>query len=70
LMSYRQLLIRETLEGVPVSKLMQTEFISVEPNVSLGVLVNEHLMNSGQRAFPVTENSHFVGSLVIRVAHM
>lgn len=66
LMSYRQLLIRETLEGVPVSKLMQTEFISVEPNVSLEALVNEHLMNSGQRAFPVTENSHFVGMVCLQ----
>lgn len=61
LMSYRQLLIKEWLEDVPVTRLMLTNFLRVAPSLPVQKLVDEHLMPSGQRAFPVEENGRFLG---------
>jgi len=61
LMSYRQVLVREALADVPVERLMKTDVIRVEPDISLSRLVDEHLLRSDQRAFPVIEGGRFVG---------
>lgn len=66
LMSYRQLLVRESLEDVPVRRLMQTRFMRVDPKMYVSTLVHEHLMPSGQRAFPVEENGRFLGMVSLR----
>ncbi|MGF1614978.1 MAG: site-2 protease family protein [Gammaproteobacteria bacterium] len=66
LVSYRQLLVRESLENVPVSRLMQTRFVTVEPNMRLDTLVEEHLMPSGQRAFPVLDGERWVGIVCLQ----
>ena len=59
--SYRQLLIREALANVTVTRLMQTQFTRVGPQLSVSALVDEYLMPSGQRAFPVEQDGRFVG---------
>lgn len=61
LMSYRQLLTRESLEGVPVSRVMQTRFERVGPDMSVQELVEEHMLRSGQRAFPVIADERLAG---------
>jgi CBS domain-containing protein len=61
LMSYRQLLTRESLEGVPVSRVMVTRFEAVSPRTSVQALVEDHLLKSGQRAFPVVEGERLAG---------
>jgi Zn-dependent protease len=61
LVSYRQLLVREALEDVPVTRLMQTRFTSVSPDITVDALVHEHLLGTDQRAFPVFEDNHFLG---------
>jgi len=61
LMSYRQVLVREALSDVPVSRLMRTEVETVVPDITLSRLVDEHLLRSDQRAFPVLENGRFIG---------
>lgn len=66
LMSYRQLLIRESLEHIPVRSLMQTSFLRVEPQMSVDTLVNEHLIGGGQRAFPVEASGRLAGMVSIR----
>lgn len=66
LVSYRQLLVRESLEDVPVTRLMQTQFVTVAPDMRLNTLVEEHLMPSGQRAFPVLDNDRFVGLVCLQ----
>jgi len=53
LVSYRQLLLQEALQDVPVSRLMQTQFATAEPDSSLDAFVDRHLLRSSQRAFPV-----------------
>jgi Zn-dependent protease len=61
LTSYRQLLVREALEDVPVSRLMRRELSAVHPDTRLDVLVDEYLMGGDQRGFPVTDNGNLLG---------
>jgi Zn-dependent protease/predicted transcriptional regulator len=66
LASYRQLLLRESLENVPVARLMQRSFERVDPDMPVSALVNEHLMASGQHAFPVERDGRFLGMVCVR----
>ncbi len=61
LMSYRQLVVKESLEEVPVRRLMQTDIHKVEPDLTLERLVYDHLLHSDQRAFPVVSGQRLVG---------
>jgi Zn-dependent protease/predicted transcriptional regulator len=64
--SYRQLLAREALEGVPVSRVMQTRLETADPAESLRELIEERMVQSGQRAFPVVERERLVGMVCLR----
>ena len=64
-LSYRQLLVRESLADVPVARLMQTRFTRVEPRMLISTLVDQHLMPSGQRSFPVEDNGRFLGMVCL-----
>lgn len=61
LMSYRQLLVRDALEDVPVARVMQSRFDSVDPDLTVDQLVDEHMAPSDQRAFPVIQAGRFIG---------
>ncbi|HZP86888.1 MAG TPA: site-2 protease family protein [Burkholderiales bacterium] len=61
LMSYQQMVARRRLEGVPVSQVMMSRFVSVGPDMALAQLIEEHLLRTDQRAFPVVENGRLVG---------
>jgi Zn-dependent protease/CBS domain-containing protein len=63
LVSYRQLLVREALEDVPVSRIMQTGFVKVTPKMQINAFVDKHLMGSDQRSFPVEENNRLAGMI-------
>lgn len=63
LVSYRQLLVREALEDVPVSRIMLTNVIKVTPDMQISTFVDRHLMGSDQRTFPVEENNHLAGMI-------
>lgn len=60
-MSYRQLLTKRSLENVPVSSVMLSRFATVPPHTSLASLIDEYIMRSDQRAFPVVEGDRLVG---------
>lgn len=66
LTSYQQMLLRQSLEQVPVRMLMQTSFLRVDPQTSVGTLLNEHIMGSGQRTFPVERSGEFLGVISLR----
>jgi Zn-dependent protease/predicted transcriptional regulator len=66
LMSYRQLLTRESLEGIPVSRLMWTGFQPASPRISLQALIEAHLLRSGQRMVPVVEDGRFLGLVCLQ----
>jgi CBS domain-containing protein len=66
LVSYRQLLVREALEDVPVSRLMLTSFAVVPPDLTVNALVEEHVLRSDQRAFPVLDEERLIGMVCLR----
>lgn len=61
LMSYQRLLLGESLEDVPVSRVMQSRFESVGGDTPISELVDQYLLPGGQRAYPVVEGDGFVG---------
>jgi Zn-dependent protease/predicted transcriptional regulator len=69
LVSYRQLLVKESLEDVPVERIMRTQLLRVPPNMPVATLVDEHLIASGQRTFPVEDGGRFVGLISLRDLH-
>ena len=68
LSSYRQLLLQETLQAVPVRRLMRTDFLTVSPELTVAEFVHDRLLPSGQRAFPVLENGKLSGIVSLRDA--
>lgn len=61
LLSYRQLLLRESLEHVPVRKLMLTRFVRIDPGMPVRSLIEQTVMREGQRAFPVVAEGRLAG---------
>jgi Zn-dependent protease/CBS domain-containing protein len=66
LMSYRQVLVRESLEDVPVSRVMRSRFHTVNPDINVSQLVDDYLIPSDQRAFPVMEADRFIGLVCLQ----
>jgi Zn-dependent protease/CBS domain-containing protein len=61
LMSYRRVMVQERLGDLPVHEVMHRDFQEVSPQLSVQALVDERLMGSSQRAFPVIEEGRLVG---------
>jgi Zn-dependent protease len=62
LQSYRQVVIHDILEGVPVARLMRTTVPTVPGTISIGDLVHEYVMRTDERAFPVLQDGdHLIG---------
>ncbi len=59
--SYRQVVLEDMLEGIPVSTLMRPNSVTVPPNIPISQLVDEYIMNSDERGFPVLDGEHLVG---------
>jgi Zn-dependent protease/CBS domain-containing protein len=64
--SYQQVVIRDILEGVPVSRLMHDCPPTVLPDISVDELVHDHLMQTDEHAFPVLEDGHLVGMVTLQ----
>lgn len=59
--SYQQVVIRNLLEGVPVSRLMRAQIPTVPPNLAISELVDNYIMRTDQRAFPVVTGDQLLG---------
>jgi len=66
LTSYRQVVVREALDDVTVERIMRTQLLRVPPSLPVATLVNEHVMASGQSAFPVEKHGRFLGLVCLR----
>jgi Zn-dependent protease/CBS domain-containing protein len=51
--SYSQVLVSDLLEGVPVSRLMNHRPVTIDPELPVAQLVDDYLMSTAERAFPV-----------------
>ena len=60
--SYSQVVVREVLEGVPVARVMRTRGLAIAPEVSVTRLVDDFIMRTDERMFPVLDGeSRLVG---------
>lgn len=68
-MSYRQLLIRESLLDVPVARLMRRGAASVPPRLPIREFVEDYLLGGDQRAFTVEEDERLLGLVCLKDVH-
>ncbi len=61
--SYRQLLIRQALEGEPVRRFMRPDPVTVSPNISVKELVDDYVYRHHYKMFPVVDHSKLVGCI-------
>lgn len=61
--SYREVIARTALEGVPVSRVMTSQPVAVPPNVSIAALIEDFVYRYHHRCFPVTSNGILIGSV-------
>jgi CBS domain-containing protein len=59
--SYRQIVIQDLLEDVPVALLMRSNVPAVPPDLPVSNLVYNFIMNTGESAFPVVEGDRMLG---------
>lgn len=59
--SYTQLMMRRTLQGCRVSDVMRTHFETVDADITVAEFVDDYLLKSSQRLWPVTEGGRLVG---------
>ncbi len=59
--SYRQVVVEDMLEGVPVSRLMRSDIPSVTPDIPISNLVYDHIMGTDEKSFPVLQDNQLVG---------
>ena len=58
---YQQLVVKDVLEDVPVRRMTKRNPPTVPPNISVDELVENHIMQHDDHAFPVIDNDHLVG---------
>ncbi|OGO21706.1 MAG: hypothetical protein A2144_13715 [Chloroflexi bacterium RBG_16_50_9] len=63
--SYRQLALQDTLRGHTVSEIMTRDCLMVSPEINLEQLVNEHVLTSGRRCFPVAVEGRVQGLVTL-----
>jgi CBS domain-containing protein len=63
--SYRQVVVRDILEGVRVRRVMQSNPPTVSADITVNDLVQE-IMNKDDHAFPVMEGSQLVGIVTLQ----
>ncbi len=65
-MSYQQLVLRKSLEGVRVARFMKREPITVSPSTSIEELVKNYIYHYHFKMYPVVEGNHLKGVVTIR----
>jgi Zn-dependent protease/CBS domain-containing protein len=59
--SYQRVVVQATLGDVPVSRVMLSDYVEVAPDIRVRTFVDELLLRSSQRAFPVIEEGELRG---------
>jgi len=63
--SYQQVVIRDILEDVPVSRMMRNDAPTVSPDTTIRNLVHDHIMRTDEHSFPVIETGKLVGLVTL-----
>jgi CBS domain-containing protein len=59
--SYRQVVMKQTLEGEPVRRFMKEEPVTVDPDISVDELVNNYIYEHHFKMFPVLQDKQVKG---------
>ena len=59
--SYQQLLTRKALEGEPIRRFMQTDPVTVPPNISIQQFVEDYIYKYHYKLFPVVAAGKLIG---------
>ncbi len=65
-MSYRQLMVRQSLEGEPLNRFMEPNPITVVPHTSIEDLVENYIYKYHYKMFPVVQDNRLVGCISTR----
>jgi Zn-dependent protease/predicted transcriptional regulator len=69
--SYRQLLFRNALEGVPVRKFMVADAVTVKPGTTVEKLVDDYIYKYHFKMYPVVDGEDLVGCITLdQVKHL
>lgn len=63
--SYQQLLMQEMLKGHVASEIMSGDCVVVPPDMTIDHLVNDNILASGRRCFPVGSGSEIMGLMTL-----
>ena len=63
--SYRQVVIKDVLEDVPVTRMMRSDPPTVSPTLTVEELVNDGIMGTDDHAFPVIEEDRLVSLVTL-----
>jgi len=63
--SYRQMLVQDLLKGHTASDAMSRECTIVRPDISVDHLVNEIVLKTGRRCFPISSGSRVEGMITM-----
>lgn len=63
--SYQQLLLQDMLKGHTANEIMSRDCMVISPDTTVERLVNENILTSGRRCFPVASNDHVEGLMTL-----
>lgn len=63
--SYRQMVVQDILEDVPVREIMRSDPPSVRSDHTISQLVHDHVMGTDDHAFPVVDHGHLAGLVTL-----
>ena len=63
--SNRQVVIEDILDGVPVVRLMRKNLPTVQSDVPVSTLVDQYMMGTDERTFPVTSGQQLLGLVCV-----
>lgn len=63
--SYQQVVVQDILEGVPVARLMKANAPTVPPGIRVSELVDNYIMGTDERAFPVVDQDRLMGMVCL-----
>jgi len=64
--SYQQMILETMLKGHVAREVMSSECTFIEPGLTIEKLVNESILTSGRRCFPVVDNGSVLGMITLR----
>lgn len=63
--SYRELVVRQTLEGVPVRRLMATDVDSISQDLTIEQVIDQHILSGRQHTYPVMADGELSGLICL-----